>query len=116
MQDRPRFTGTLLISFLIHMSLPFLVAMLLSLTQVDFVGLGLSNLFGIYIPFALAGCAIGLHPYLIRPVLAALITASITILLIYSRDKLLDSPAILLSTLCAFLAQKFKRPSPAAVP
>jgi len=108
MQDRPRFTGTLLISFLIHMIMPFFMAMLLSLTQINFVDLGLLNVFYIYIPFALAGCAIGLHPYLIRPVLAALVSASLTILLVYSRDMLLDSPAILLSTLCAFLAQKFK--------
>ena len=101
MQDRPRFTGTLLISFLIHMIMPFFMAMLLSLTQINFVDLGLLNVFYIYIPFALAGCAIGLHPYLIRPVLAALVSASLTILLVYSRDMLLDSPAIIaLYALC----------------
>ena len=116
MQDRPRFTGTLIISTLIHFGLLFLTVTLLSLVRLRFNDGGLVLVFYVYLPFALSGCAIGLHPYLIRPVLAALISASFVFAVSYMGRDMLAAPAIVFSTLAAFFAQKYKIGSPVNAP
>lgn len=107
MQDRPRFTGTLIISILIHFGVSFLVATLLSLTPIDYQNQSLYLVCYVYLPFALSGCVIGLHPHIPRSVLTALISASLMFAMLQSHG-LLEAPAILLSTCAAFWAQKYK--------
>ena len=112
MQNRPRFTGTLIISTIIHFGMPGLTAMLLALTQMKVQHEGLQLACYVYLPFLLSGCVIGLHPYLIRPVLAALISSSLIFLLFYLSQSIYAAPAILISTLAAFFTQNYKiRPS-----
>ena len=109
MQDRrPRFTGSLIMSTLIHFGVPFLAAMILSLTQIDFKENGLALLCYVYVPFAMSGCAIGLYPHLARPVLAALVSASLVFAISYMSWNILAAPAIFFSTLSAFLIQRYK--------
>ena len=112
MQERPRFTGTLIISTIIHFAMLGLTAMLIALTQIKFQHEGLQLVCYLYVPFALSGCAIGLHPHLIRPVLAAVISSTVVILMFYLSRTIYAAPAILFSTLAALLTQKYKiRPS-----
>ena len=108
MQNRPRFTGTLIISTIIHFAMPGLTAMLLALTQIKVHNEGLQLACYVYMPFALAGCLIGLHPYLIRPVLAAFISSSLVLLLFYLSQSVYTAPAVLISTLAAFSTQRYK--------
>ena len=116
MQDRPRFTGTLIISVVIHFAVPFLAATLLSPAQIDFKNTGLVLVCYIYVPFALSGSLIGLHPYLIRPVLAAFISSSFVFVVSYMSQNLLAAPAIVFSTLSAYLANPYKIGSPKNAP
>ena len=108
MQDRPRFTGTLIISTLIHFGTPFLAAMLLSPAQLSFENKWLVLICYTYVPFALSGCVVGLHPHLIRPVLAAIISSTLVFVVNYMHSDMLAAPAIV----CAFIAQKYKIVSP----
>ena len=110
MQDRPRFTGTLIISTLIHfaISVPSRIAALADTNRLQVKTSALFWVCYVYVPFAVSGCVIGLHPHLIRPVLAALLSASFVFVLIYMRWNMLAAPAILFSTLGAFLTRKHK--------
>jgi len=101
MQDRPRFTGTLIISILIHIGVSFLVATLLSLTPVDYQNQG--------------QYVIGLHPHIARSVLAAFISALLMFAMLDSQS-IITAPAIVLSTCAAFLAQQYKLDLPRNAP
>lgn len=115
MQDRPRFTGTLIISILIHIGVSFLVATLLSLTPVDYQNQGQYLVCYVYLPFALSGCVIGLHPHIARSVLAAFISALLMFAMLDSQS-IITAPAIVLSTCAAFLAQQYKLDLPRNAP
>ena len=106
MQNRSQLFPTLLISTLIHIGLVFLVSMLFSMLQIQFAD-GLVRICCLYVPFAISGAVIGVYPNLWRPVLAALISAPVALLVLENKSFVLAVPAILISCLSAFCTNSF---------